>query len=513
MSSQSLNEYAKLLGRLRLVDSNDLQQCLDALPQSARNAEGLSAALQRQNLLTNFQVKKLEKGDTSGLVLGDAKLLYRSGSGTFARVYRAVSIDTGEMLGVKVLRQRWVTDPDAVAQFHREAELIKPLRHPNIVPIYDVSVDGEHHFFTMEFVIGGNLKDISKARGKISYLEATRMARDIAERFGASNAKTEVSEIGVLQTSLFGRAARDIAEGLRYALTKGTSHRDLKRTNVLLGTDGRGQLVDFGLAADEALTPGNQKKKKAQRSLDYATLEDGSGAPPNDPRSDLYFLGTIYFELLSGQHPYPRAKSREERQQFSRYWNAQPITNIDPHVPTFVVEIVEKLMHLNADFRYQSAEEALVDLKHALERLETDSSDTDQTDDAKKDDHETTLMFVEQRTDQQKLVREYFTSRGFRVLLVSDMQRALNRLRTAPPDCLVLMGGSVGQQIIEGFKTAAAQSQGRPPAIIAVLSKEQTGWKGRLDDSLSPTARVVTHPIILGDLRRAIEEAVSITTR
>ena len=482
MSSQSLNEYAKLLGRLRLVDSNDLQQCLDALPQSARNAEGLSAALQRQNLLTNFQVKKLEKGDTSGLVLGDAKLLYRSGSGTFARVYRAVSIDTGEMLGVKVLRQRWVTDPDAVAQFHREAELIKPLRHPNIVPIYDVSVDGEHHFFTMEFVIGGNLKDISKARGKISYLEATRMARDIAE-------------------------------GLRYALTKGTSHRDLKRTNVLLGTDGRGQLVDFGLAADEALTPGNQKKKKAQRSLDYATLEDGSGAPPNDPRSDLYFLGTIYFELLSGQHPYPRAKSREERQQFSRYWNAQPITNIDPHVPTFVVEIVEKLMHLNADFRYQSAEEALVDLKHALERLETDSSDTDQTDDAKKDDHETTLMFVEQRTDQQKLVREYFTSRGFRVLLVSDMQRALNRLRTAPPDCLVLMGGSVGQQIIEGFKTAAAQSQGRPPAIIAVLSKEQTGWKGRLDDSLSPTARVVTHPIILGDLRRAIEEAVSITTR
>ena len=482
MSSLSLNEYAKLLGRLRLVDSNDLQLCLDGLPQAARNTEGLSVALQRQNLLTSFQVNKLEKGDTSGLVLGDAKLLYRSGSGTFARVYRAVSIDTGEMLGVKVLRQRWAVDPNAVTQFHREAELIKPLKHPNIVPIYDVSVTGEHHYFTMEFVVGGNLKDISKARGKISYLEATRMARDIAE-------------------------------GLRYALTKGTPHRDLKRTNVLLGTDGRGQLVDFGLAADEALNPGNQKKKKAQRSLDYATLEDGSGAPPNDPRSDLYFLGTIYFELLSGQHPYPRAKSREERQQFSRYWNAQPITTIDSHVPAFVVDIVEKLMHLNAEFRYQSAEEALVDLKHALEQLETDSSDADKTDNVKKDDHETTLMFVEQRPDQQKLVRDFFTSRGFRVLLVSDMQRALNRLKTAPPDCLVLMGGSVGKQIIEGFKTAAAQSQGRPPAIIAVLSKEQTGWKGRLDDSLSPTARVVTHPIILGDLRKAIEEAVAITTQ
>lgn len=478
MSSLSLNEYAKLLGRLRLVDSNDLQLCLDGLPQAARNTEGLSAALQRQNLLTSFQVNKLEKGDTSGLVLGDAKLLYRNGSGTFARVYRAVSIDTGEMLGVKVLRQRWAVDPEAVAQFHREAELIKPLKHPNIVPIYDVSVTGEHHYFTMEFVVGGNLKDISKARGKISYLEATRMARDIAE-------------------------------GLRYALTKGTSHRDLKRTNVLLGTDGRGQLVDFGLAADGALNPGNQKKKKAQRSLDYATLEDGSGAPANDHRSDLYFLGTIYFELLSGQHPYPRAKTREERVQFSRYWNAKPITTIDPHLPAFVVDIVEKLMHLNADFRYQSPEEALIDLNAALEQLAIDTGDRATTENVPDDDRKTTLMFVEHRTDQQKLVRDFFAGRGFRVLLVSDMQRALNRLKTSPPDCLVLMGGSVGQQVVEGFKSASEQITTRPVAIIAVLSKEQTGWEQRLDDSLSPTARVVTHPIVLGDLRRTIEEAVA----
>ncbi len=286
MAAPSLNEFAKQLLHLRLADAGELQQCLGELPTALRTTDGLIDAMERRNLLTTYQANKLRKGDTNGFVLGDAKLLYRNGAGTFARVFRAVSLETGDMLGVKVLRQRWAEDPEAVAQFHREAKLLQPLRHPNLVPIFDVGIVENYHYFTMEFVVGGNLGDMMKIRGAVNPADATRIARDIAE-------------------------------GLRYSSTKGLTHRDLKKTNVLLATDGKAKLVDFGLAADEALKPGGTKKRAA-RSVDYATLEDNTGAPPNDPRSDIYFLGSIYYELLSGESPFPGTKSREERKEFSR---------------------------------------------------------------------------------------------------------------------------------------------------------------------------------------------------
>ncbi len=479
MAASSLNEFAKQLARLRLIDTAELQQCLQELPAMVQTSDGLMEVLQRQNLLTTYQVNKLRKDETDALVLGDVRLLYRNGSGSFARVFRAVSIESGEMIGVKLLRQRWTTVPEAIAQFHREAELLKPLRHPNIVPIHQVGIEGDHHFFTMEFIVGGNLGDMLKIRGALSPIDATR-------------------------------CALDMSEGLRYALARGISHRDMKRTNVLLATNGQAKLVDFGLGADEALHPGG-KKKKAQRSLDYATLEDNTGAPRNDPRSDLYFLGSIFYELLAGQPPYPRAKTRDDREQFSRYWNAQPISTVMPGLPTYLVDAVDRMMHLNPDSRHQSPAEVSDELKNVLDRLEASSHDGEEAAELPEAGRssEPTLMFVEGRPDQQALLRDFFASRGFRVLLVSDLQRALNRLGSSAPDCLILMGGSIGREILDGFKDAVRRSQDRPIAQVAVLSKDQLTWERRLDDTVSTTARVLTHPLVLGDLKTEIQEALA----
>ena len=476
MAAPSLNEFAKQLLRLRLAEAGELQQCLGELPTALRSIDGLIDAMERRNLLTTYQANKLRKGDTTGFVLGDAKLLYRNGSGTFARVFRAVSLETGDMLGVKVLRQRWSEDPEAVAQFHREAKLLQPLRHPNLVPIFDVGIVENFHYFTMEFVVGGNLGDMMKIRGAVDPTDATHIVRDVAE-------------------------------GLRYSATKGLTHRDLKKTNVLLATDGKAKLVDFGLAADEALQPGGTKKRAA-RSLDYATLEDNTGAPPNDPRSDIYFLGSIYYELLSGESPFPGTKSREERKEFSRFRNVRPINTLRPGLPVYVVEAVDRLMDLNPLSRFQSPEQASQALSQVIERLEGSSgSDTDST--TKTEDTEPTLLFVENRPPQQELIRDFFTSRGFRVLLVGDLQRALNRLNSSPPDCLVMMGGAIGPELVTGFKESARRTDGRPIAQIAVLSKDQSAWEKRLEASVSETARVMAQPIVLGDLKREIQSALA----
>ena len=141
------------------------------------NGEDVSAILQLmegRHILTPLQTRRILKGDTEGLVLGNYKLLYRNASGGFARVYRAETVDGQETVAVKLLRDRWASDPAAVAGFHREARICQRFKHPNIVPIYDVGSEGDFHYFTMEFVEGGNLRDFLRVRETLSPKECFR---------------------------------------------------------------------------------------------------------------------------------------------------------------------------------------------------------------------------------------------------------------------------------------------------------------------------------------------------
>ena len=261
-----------MLTRLDLVDPVTLDECCRDCAGGDASFDDLMNALVRRNAPTTYQVGRLRKGETEALRLGPYKLLYRNAAGSFARVYRAASVEDGRLIGIKLLRQRWASDPRIVGLFRREGELGKRLKHKNIVPIYDVVSEGNKHYFTMEFVEGGNFRDFLKIRGKFSPAEATKYVCDMAE-------------------------------GLQYALGQGITHRDLKLTNVLLSSQGVAKLVDFGLAGNEGGL--SQFEEEVDRAVEYASLERGSNAPDNDPRSDLYFLGAIYYELLTGQPPYP----------------------------------------------------------------------------------------------------------------------------------------------------------------------------------------------------------------
>src|SRR5258708_2194237 len=253
----------------------------------------------------------MEKGEIGGLVLGSCKLMYRNGWGRFARGYRGCDLRSGKMMGLKVLRQRWSEDPKAVAEFHREAELGKELKHENIVPIYAVGESNGQHFFSMEFVEGGNLRDFINIRKKLSPLEATK-------------------------------CILDMACGLDYAFARGSTHRDLKMTNVLMSSQGVAKLVDFGLAgvAEDQRYDG----ESAQRALEYATLEKNTGAPRNDPRSDMYFLGAIYYELLTGIPPLPRSNDRFERTHCSRHLQVRPVRALEPGLSRSVANLVDRMM-------------------------------------------------------------------------------------------------------------------------------------------------------------------------
>lgn len=469
---KDIEQLRQVIVLLQLVDAGDLDECLRSLPEPV-TPEAALRELERRQLMTSYQTGLLRKGETDGLVLGDFKLLYRNASGSFARVYRACSIKDGSMIGLKVLRQRWAKDKEMVAQFRREASVLKRFVHRNIVPIYDIGQQGDYHYFTMEFVEGGNLRDFIKIRRKLSPVEATQ-------------------------------CVLDMAEGLTYALSLGATHRDLKMTNVLMSAQGIAKLVDFGLAGDEGVS-GKKSGDDVQRALEYATLEKGTGAPLNDPRSDLFFLGAIYYELLTGEPPWPRTKDRQEKKQLSRYMNVTPVSVMDSSIPRCVTEIVDRLMKVNPNERYQRHSEVVQDLRGALAELKGEKPAGAQSGGGSAIP---SVMFVERRPKNQDVLREYLSKHGFRVMVSADADRAIARLKTPnTPDCLVLIGDSVGEEIGNAFQQATRASAGRV-VVIGLFSEKQRSLAEGLEQNSHSI--VLQQPITLRELRQQIAVSLGV---
>jgi serine/threonine protein kinase len=323
----------------------------------------------------------------------------------------------------------------------------------------------------MEFVEGGNLRDFLNIRKRLSVVEATR-------------------------------CLIDMAEALEYAARMGVTHRDLKLTNVLMSTQGVAKLVDFGLAGDEVMNS-EAGGDSLQRALEYATLERGTNAPPNDPRSDLYFLGGIYYELLTGVPPYPRTHSREERRQFSRYASLRPIRTVDPNIPKAVADIIERLMKTNPDQRYQSAALVREDASQVLYDLEQPAKPVIISTEESSNGHKPppTILCIEHRLRQQDIIRDYLSKRGFRVLLFNNVHRAISRLQSNPPDCVVLIGDSIGDDLAQAYDQVRELNRDRF-INIAVLAERQAPLIEQLEQT--SLSRVLQQPITLRQLRREI---------
>ncbi|MBS0204675.1 MAG: protein kinase [Planctomycetes bacterium] len=487
MSFSTLADFQSFLVKTKLIEPVQLDECVAAIQEQQPNIDSLITVLERRHLLTPYQVAKLKKRETDGLRLGAYKLLYRNASGSFARVFRGCSVDDGRMVGIKMLRQRWAEDPRTVMLFRREGELGKRLKHKNIVPIYEVGSDGNQHFLTMEFVEGGNFRELLKSRGKFTPEEACRYAMDIAE-------------------------------GLEYALRLGLTHRDLKLTNVLLSAQGVAKLVDFGLAGQDAgLTA---MEEEIDRAVEYATLERSTNAPENDPRSDLYFLGAIFYELLTGTPPYPPTRNIAERKQASRYRHVRPIRQVDPSLPPSIVAVVDRLMEIHPHSRYQTPTEVVQDLRaivgdrppvvdrsSAIERGSAAESGDASVSAAVPSPATPTILCVENRLKQQDSLREYFNKHGYRVLLLRDVERAIKRLETSPPQGLVLMAESLGNddEAVGAYAKAVNSCRKSKTALVFVLSKKHLDIKSQLTET--PLAKILAEqPVTLRNIRIALEE-------
>ncbi len=270
--------------------------------------------------------------------LGDFKLLDLLGEGGMGTVYRATQKSLGREVAVKILPERLTQNPRFVQRFYREARSAASLIHPNIIQIFSLGQDEDAglHYFAMEYVRGKDLSQIVKSGVKFSVEQTITI---------------------LIQ----------VAEALRVAAEGGIIHRDIKPANIMLTNRGQVKVMDFGLAkmADDSMDV--TQAGTIVGTANYMSPEQGQGKEL-DCRTDIYSLGVVFYELLTGRPPF-KAEDPSAVIYMHIYEQPRKPSELNSKVPPAVDRLVLRMMAKSADDRVASPEVLLADLKklkHAL---------------------------------------------------------------------------------------------------------------------------------------------------
>ena len=264
-----------------------------------------------------------------GRLLDDRyEILEVIGTGGMAVVYKALCHRLNRLVAIKILKDEFAGDEEFRRRFRAEGEAVAMLSHPNIVQVYDVSSVGGVNFIVMELIDGISLKQYMEKKGVLNWKETLHFAMQIAK-------------------------------GLEHAHSRGIVHRDIKPHNVMVLKNGSVKVMDFGIA--RVMNKSNTLTKEALGSVHYISPEQAKGGH-TDNRSDIYSLGVVMYEMMTGRPPYDGESAVAVAIQHINGGARRP-SALNPNIPYGLEQIIMKAMALEVRDRYVSATEMLQDME------------------------------------------------------------------------------------------------------------------------------------------------------
>ncbi|NQW16289.1 MAG: protein kinase [Chloroflexi bacterium] len=272
--------------------------------------------------------------------LGRYRILEKVAAGTQGTVFRAFDAESGHLVALKVLHPAMTGDDSYLDRFHREASLASSIDHPNVVQIFDVGEDGDRHFIALEF-LPENLARLIESGG-FPVERAARLGVGIADGLG------EIHALGIV-------------------------HRDMKPQNVLITPDGTPKVTDFGIARTEEVS--SMTATGALMGTPYYMSPEQARGEPADSRSDVYAVGCIIYEMLTGEVPFdaptPLAVIRQQIEQDPR-----PVRSLRDNVPRAFAQVIERAMHKDPGQRYLNGADLAMAIRQAIPGLRTEQTST-----------------------------------------------------------------------------------------------------------------------------------------
>ena len=267
----------------------------------------------------------------TGMIIAERyEILAKIGTGGMADVYKAKDHKLNRFVAVKVLKPEFREDTTFIRKFKSEAQAAAGLTHPNIVNIYDVGDDEGVYYIVMELIEGITLKEYISKKGRLSVKEATSIA---------------------IQVSM----------GLEAAHSHNIVHRDVKPQNIIISTDGKVKVTDFGIARAAS---SNTISSNVMGSVHYSSPEQVRGGY-SDEKSDIYSLGITIYEMVTGRVPFDGdttvAIAIKHLQE-----EMVPPSSYAPDLPHSLEQIIYKCTQKSVDRRYAKMEDVIADLKHSL---------------------------------------------------------------------------------------------------------------------------------------------------
>src|SRR6266540_2197169 len=270
-------------------------------------------------------------GTMPQVLLGRYEVGRMLGAGGMAEVYEGHDRLLARRVAIKVLLAQYAHDPAFLARFRREAQAAASLSHPNIVAVFDTGSQDDTWFIVMEYVAGRTLRDVIRTEGALYWARAAEIAADVAGALSAAHAR-------------------------------GVVHRDVKPGNVMLTTDGKVKVMDYGIARASAV-PSITQTAAMVGTVQYIAPEQAQGLEA-DARSDVYALGCCLYEMLTGQVPFtgptPVAIAYRHVQE-----DPTPPRVLKSDVPVSLERVCLKAMAKRPEDRYQTALEMRQDLERA----------------------------------------------------------------------------------------------------------------------------------------------------